>query len=166
MSVGTTTYLNHLKSVVFYIVRMEKYWPGRVVYLGRCSQAEFLQLADLRRCPDAESYIANPTTGLNDATIEIVKIVPCVTMEDEQNILKWHDYLFGQYQPLWQRWIPKPDRKHGRATREVQCIETGQIYESAQSVARDYEVAPSRVSGHLRRMAGYAKIKGHTFQYV
>lgn len=120
-------------------------------YVGAC------KLVDVFNTPDAlrNTHFAKLTKGA------IVSVCVVMTAPDEVTVLNEASKRGRSYKA--------PCNLYGGQRspfNRVRCIETGVVYSSANACCAAMNIAQSQLSQHLRRMAGFKSVKGHTFEIV
>lgn len=69
--------------------------------------------------------------------------------------------VLGMTRPPYCTGPMKPDR----SSRQVVCRETGRIFKSSYAAAKFFDLDPSAVNRHLRKVTGFKTVKGREFVY-
>ena len=81
------------------------------------------------------------------------------------SFVKWckdnkHEFLLPQLKDLYKSWLIKSKQK------EVACIDTGEVFESAIMAAREHDLTYGALLKHLKNEKSYITVKGRKYEYV
>lgn len=137
------------KSWVIYSIFHWK--TAKVVYVGMCKMNVLFALPDFQG-------LNTDTILENDAfSLKIINI-----SDDKKEALKLHVNAIREH--------GVPDlNKYGHYKKRrsrIQCVETGEIWNTIQECARVQGIDPGALSRHLRALPGHVTVRGMTYMFV
>lgn len=132
---------------------------NQTIWLGACTLSEFPLLQDARRNETIRGYLQNEEF-INCADIVILSI----DFSEETATNKMYGFrMHSQCSfPFVER--DKAKQQKGRMTRSIECVDTGELFNSASEACRAYDIKHSNLSSHMK--TGRGTVKGLRFRYV
>lgn len=123
---------------------------GGLLHIGVARMTELTTLAGVALPPDTTCYL----TVLHVAHDPLIAANHATAAADQKGRTDLKNAIAG-----WVVNFRSPRRR-------VQCVETGQMFNTAQAACDAFGIMPSNMSNHLRGSAGFKTVKGKTFRWV